>query len=110
MKLMTAEVRKGFEKFPLYSQESRGDAAVVVAKFFSPVGRWTFFATEGQQDGDDFTMFGFVRSALESDYDELGYVSLNEIASARLPFGLGFERDLSFPVAKRTLGEAKAHS
>lgn len=65
---------------------------VPVAKFFSPVGAATWLATELGEDGD--TLFGF--ADLGFGCPELGSFRLSELASVRLPFGLGIERDLSF--------------
>lgn len=63
-----------------------------VAKFFSPIGSATWLATELDEDGD--TLFGL--ADLGFGCPELGSFSLSELASVRLPFGLGIERDLGF--------------
>lgn len=63
-----------------------------VVKLFNPCGAATWLVTELQDDDD--TLFGL--ADLGFGCPELGYFSLNEIASIRLPFGLGIERDLSF--------------
>ena len=82
-------------KFPkLYSQENVPDPQVV-AKFFSPYGSWTWYATEGERTEDgDFRFFGLV----DGFEKELGYFSLNELASATFKFGgvelPAVERDL----------------
>lgn len=81
MKLLTEELRKKFEKYPLYSQDGKGENAVVVCKFF--IGTWTWYALEF--DGQD-TFFGLV-VGLETEY---GYFSLSELASVRV------ERDMYF--------------
>lgn len=65
---------------------------VPIAKFFNPVGAATWLATELGEDGD--TMFGL--ADLGFGCPELGSFSLTELASVRLPFGLGIERDLGF--------------
>ncbi|HWW55410.1 MAG TPA: DUF2958 domain-containing protein [Sphingopyxis sp.] len=65
---------------------------VPVVKFFSPVGSATWLATELDEDGD--TLFGL--ADLGFGCPELGSFSLSELASVRLPFGLGIERDLGF--------------
>lgn len=65
---------------------------VPVLKLFNPLGAATWLATE--LDEDDDTLFGL--ADLGFGYPELGSFSLSEIASARLPFGLGIERDLAF--------------
>lgn len=65
---------------------------VPVVKFFNPVGAATWLATELDEDGD--TLFRL--ADLGFGCPELGSFSLSEIASVRLPFGLGIERDLYF--------------
>ncbi|WP_439570791.1 DUF2958 domain-containing protein [Sphingomonas sp.] len=65
---------------------------VPVVKLFNPVGAATWLATELGEDGD--TLFGL--ADLGFGCPELGYFSLSEIASLRLPFGLGIERDIGF--------------
>ena len=65
---------------------------VPVLKLFNPIGAATWIATELYNDGD--TLFGL--ADLGFGCPELGVFSLSEIASVRLPFGLGIERDLSF--------------
>jgi hypothetical protein len=65
---------------------------VPVLKLCNPVGAATWLATE--LDSDDDTLFGL--ADLGFGCPELGYFSLSEIASVRLPFGLGIERDIAF--------------
>ena len=88
MKLMTKDIR---QKLPrLYEQDGKGGDAVVHLKLFTPSSSWTWYITEGSQQGDDFLMFGLV-DGLEK---ELGYVSLRELESVKGPMGLPIERDL----------------
>lgn len=65
---------------------------VPVVKFFNPCGAATWLLTELDPDGD--TLFGLCD--LGFGCPELGSASLAEIASVRVPFGLGIERDLHF--------------
>jgi len=51
-----------------------------------------WFATEGEEDGNDFRFFGYVIGFEE----EWGYFMLSELQSARGPLGLPIERDLYF--------------
>ena len=88
MRLLTKEIRRKLP--PLGSQDSLGGKAVAHIKFFTPDSSWTFWATEGQQDGDDFLFFGLV----EGHEKELGYFCLSELESVRGPLGLPIERDL----------------
>jgi hypothetical protein len=80
-----------------------------VVKFFNPLGAATWLATELDEDGD--TLFGL--ADLGFGCPELGSFCLSEMASVRLPLGLGIERDLwfeaTFPIsvyaaAARTAG------
>lgn len=87
MKLLTKEIEK---KLPaLYSQEEVKDPMVMV-KFFTPWGNWTWYATE--YNPEDRLFFGKV-VGIET---ELGYFSLEELESIKGPWGLSIERDLSF--------------
>jgi hypothetical protein len=97
MKLLTEELRKQLP--PLYSQENEQDP-MVYAKFFHPLSNWTWYATEGSPEGDDFIFFGWVYG----DFPELGYFSLNEMEGVKI-IGLGIERDLHF--TPKRLSEVK---
>jgi len=73
----------------LYSQENKDPSRVKVpVKFFNPCGAGTWYATD--YDPETRMCFGYCHI---SD-GELGYFSLDELESLRLPFGLGIERDL----------------
>lgn len=89
MKLLTQAIKKKLP--PLRSQEKEADPMVYV-KFFDPCSQWTWFVTEGSEDGIDFTFFGWVVGLDQ----ELGYFSLNELKRVKNRFGLGIERDLYF--------------
>ncbi len=73
---------------------------VPVLKLFNPTGPGTWLITELDPDGD--TMFGLCD--LDMDCVELGSVSLRELTSVTLPFGLTIERDVHFegrlPISK----------
>jgi len=77
--------------------EARGERfdPLPVIKLFNPVGAATWLATELAEDGD--ALFGL--ADLGFGCPELGWFSLSEIASVRLPFGLAIERDLGFETA-----------
>ena len=59
-------------------------------KFFNPLGAGVWLGAELDEDGD--IMFGLA----DIGYPELGYWSLSEMQSVRLPFGMGIEWDLLF--------------
>jgi len=99
MKLMTKEIEKKLEKYPLYSQDGKGDNAKVLCKFFAPWGRWTWYVTEGNKlDNGDWEFFGIV---VGDYFTELGYFTLSELESIRGWGGLGIERDRYFSPCTR---------
>jgi hypothetical protein len=74
---------------PLYSQEEKGVEALVQAKFFTPDGAATWYATEF--DGTD-RFFGYVDLGIPG-CAELGYFSLSELKEVRGKMGLPVELD-----------------
>ncbi len=88
MILLTPELRQRL----LINGRLRDVDHMPVVKFFNPVGAATWLATELDEDND--TLFGLADLGFGSP--ELGSFSLIELASVRLPFGLGIERDLYF--------------
>ncbi len=103
--LLTEQLRTLFTtQFPLGSQEGKGDDARVVAKFFFPIGRYTFFATEGEPQGEDFLFFGYCLSPISPDFDEWGYTSLSELRELSV-HNLRMERDAFLEPATRTVGD-----
>lgn len=91
MLLMTKELEKKFENYPLGSQDGKGNDAEVIVKYFNPYGRGTWLITEGEKQGDgDWLMFGYCH-LFEWEW---GYVLLSELENAVLPFGLGIEREM----------------
>ena len=91
MKLMTKEIERKFKKYPLYSQDGKGDDAEVIVKFFTPDAQATWLAIEGQPTEDgDFEFFGLCYIH-EWEY---GYFRLSELKKVRGKYGLPVERDL----------------
>ena len=107
MDLLPPPVRAVLARFPLGSQESRGDGALVVVKYFFPAGRYTLYVTEAEFDEEDVRLFGYCLSPFGPDCDEWGYASLAELQSLRVR-GLSIERDLHFPLATHTVKDALA--
>ncbi len=94
MKLLTKKI---IDRLPaLYATENTPLAEKRVrVKFFNPVGAATWWIFEGTlQDDGDWLLFGM--ADLGMGCRELGYVSLRELQSIRLRFGLSIERDMSF--------------
>ncbi len=94
MKLITPELEKLFEDYPLYSQEHEEDP-LVIAKLFDPCGSATWLMLE--YDPVEKITFCYVMGL---GNDELGYTSLVELESIERPFGLTIERDLYFQQAR----------
>lgn len=89
MELLPTELRSKLP--PLYSQENVKDPVVHI-KFFTPDSNWTWYATEGSQEDDDFVFFGYV----VGHEKEWGYFVLSEMARTSGPRGFPIERDLYF--------------
>lgn len=92
MKLLTKEIEKKFEKFPMRSQDGKGEDAEVIVKYFNPYGVGTWLITEAEkQENGDWMLFGYCHI----HEWEWGYVMLSELQNLKIsPFGLGIERDL----------------
>ena len=86
MKMMTKEILANIPK--LYSQDGKGDEAIVHVKFFDPMGSWKWYAIE--YDPKDRIFFGLVKGV----ETELGNFSLDELESISNTRILGIERDL----------------
>ena len=92
-----------FKPFPLITEAMAdalranavlGDKAdpIPVLKLFNPLGAERWLITEMMQDGD--TLFGL--RDLARGAPDLGYVSLDDLLSARLPYGVHIARDRKF--------------
>ena len=87
MKLITAEIKKGFERNMKLPEAER----MPILKLFNPMGAATWLISEMDEDG---ILFGLCD--LGMGFPELGNVSLEELESVQLPFGLKIERDRYF--------------
>lgn len=91
MMLMTKELEQELMKYPIGSQDGKGEEAKVIVKYFNPCGVGTWLITEGEkQENGDWLLFGYCH-LFEWEW---GYVTLSELESVRLPFGLSIEREL----------------
>jgi len=97
MKLFTkAQLQK------LRTNSRKGGNHKPVVKLFNPCGAATWLLSELD---DDNIAFGLCD--LGMGCPELGYVSIAEITSVRLPFGLKIERDIHFKATKSLSEYAK---
>ena len=97
MIILTSELRyalrcNDIKRRAAMRDEKSAPDPVPVLKLFNPIGAATWLATELY--GDDDTLFGL--ADLGFGTPELGVFSLSEIASVRLPYGMGIERDIGF--------------
>lgn len=96
MKLVTKQIEKRFEKYPLYSQDGKGNNATIICKFF--LARYTWYVLEAQkQPNGDYLFYGIVDNGNEC---ERGYFSLSELESLKILGFLRVERDLYFDPIK----------
>jgi len=93
MKLLTKAILKAVPPIGTYDTAESKDIPVV-AKFFNPCGRSTWFMCE--YDPESGIAFGFVRGEFDETCDELGSFSIPEMEAIKLPFELGIERDINF--------------
>ena len=98
MKLITKKIENVLSKYPLYSQDNKGENAVAICKFF--LQGFTWYVLEAQKNGNDYEFFGIV-DGFEKEY---GYFTLSQLQSLKGRWGLGVERDMYFePTEVRNL-------
>ena len=88
MKLMTKEIKEKATK--QYDKGSDMDGQMIVAKFFNPVGSWTWYLMNLHEDKD------YAWGIVDGFAVEMGSFSMKELQDTKLPLGLGIERDTSF--------------
>lgn len=100
MKILTAEVLKAFAKQGKTGNKSAKDIKIVL-KLFNPCGAGTWYLYE-KEDEDVYWCFANLGDV---DCAECGTVSMSELMSVRLPFGLHIERDMHFKPLSISLEE-----
>ena len=100
MKIITKEIQRAFDKQGDTSEKG-ADNIVIICKLFNPYGAGTWYLYE--QDKNNPDLFMAFCSLGDTQMAELGTVSMNELMSLQLPFGLSIERDMYFPVAEMIL-------
>lgn len=86
-RLITPELKEALASYLLYSQDTKKKDALCIAVFYLGNIRW--YIMEGQQEGDDFTLYGIVAGLHETEY---GYQSATEMAGITYDaskYGLG---------------------
>jgi hypothetical protein len=92
MKLLT---KKLIQQMPTLDESSDKsiDEQFVYVKLFNPCGAGTWYITSYSEE--DNLAFGFVNLG-DAEMAELGYISIEELETLRLPLGMKIERDLWF--------------
>ena len=98
MKLLTKEIEKKLANPELTGQ----NAQVPICKFFNPCGAATWLIFAREKDEPDI-LWGL--ADLGMDCIEYGTISLSELQSVKLAFGLSIERDLHFHPKTHPNGE-----
>jgi len=98
MKILTKAVEKAFAKQGDTSQKSMSEIKIVM-KLFNPCGAGTWYLYEHIED-DIYMCFANLG---DIECAECGTVSMSELMSVRLPFGLKIERDMHFEPLSMTL-------
>lgn len=94
MKLITKQLEKELAKYPLYSQDSKGDNAIAVCKFF--LQGYTWYVLEAEKNSDDYEFYGIT----VGQFAELGYFTLSQLESVTGQWGLRVERNRGFKPTK----------
>ncbi len=102
--LITAEQHDALQANGRASLENPDFDPAPVVKLFTPDGGATWLLTEIDPDNHDHA-FGLFDLGLGEP--EIGWVSLNELATVRGGLGLPIERDLYFRAEKRLSGYAR---
>ena len=89
MQLLTEAIKdQAFKQYKLGADMEKQN---IVAKFFNPVGSFTWYLMNIDPTDCDYC-WGIVKG-----FDvEAGSFSLSELQDLKLPLGLGIERDLAF--------------
>lgn len=91
MKIITKAIEAAFQKQGYTGDKSPKDIKVVM-KLFNPCGAGTWYLYE-KEDEDIYWCFANLGDPICA---ECGTVSMQELMSLRLPFGMKIERDMHF--------------
>ena len=96
MKLVTKQIENRLSKYPLYSQDGKGNDATIVCKFF--LANWTWYVLGAKKEANgDYLFYGIVENGCEREH---GYFRLSELESLRLWGCVKVERDMYFDPIK----------
>lgn len=109
MRLVTSEIKKAMQKFPIYSQDKAKGNAKVIARYF--VSNCTWYVLESEKDCDEVFGLADIGQGLEYGYfcmSELESIELTgklRIGNKILEYPLRVERDLQIEPLEYTLAE-----
>lgn len=98
MKMITKAIENMMNRYPLYSQDGKGDDAKVLFKVFNPYGAQSWYVLEAGEVLEDGDREIFVLTTV-SGMKEYGYMMLSDLTDTRVSvFGtiMPLERDLYF--------------
>jgi hypothetical protein len=98
MKILTKAIENAFKKQGDTSNKSMSEIKIVM-KLFNPCGAGTWYIYE-HLESDIYMVFVNLG---DSEMAECGTVSMSELTSIRVGFGLKLERDIHFDPLSRTL-------
>ena len=84
--LLTQDMKELFKNFPLDSQKGKGKEATCVCAF--GIGNIRWFIIEGQEEGNDFALYGIVAGQGELEYGFFALSELEAVVADRSEFGL----------------------
>ena len=98
MKIITKAIEQAFAKQG-YTGNKKSEDIKIVMKLFNPCGAGTWYLYE-KEDEDIYWCFANLGDPINA---ECGRVSMKELMSLRLPFGLKIERDMHFEPLSKSL-------
>ena len=84
---MFKKISKLLDKVPKIGETAEESNPTAHIHFFNILGRGDWYVTEMKEEGNDFLMFGYVKSPLGEDCDEFGYFTLNQLIDTNKSLG-----------------------
>lgn len=83
MKMITKDIERLMDRYPLYSQDGKGNAAKVLFKVFNPYGAQSWYVLEAGPVGEngDRELYALVTGCGEKEY---GYLMLSDLTDTRV--------------------------
>lgn len=86
--LLSDKIVEKLGKYPIKSQDEKGENAEIILKFFNPYGRGTWYVLEAEvmaNNPNDWLFFGYVESPLCEEFNEYGYFTFSELNELKIP-------------------------